>query len=99
MAEFNVTPKVLRTQAEELREANNTFKSLVENLASTEGKLNSMWEGEANTAFHTAFNNDKAQFENFYTVINQYVDAMTQIAQKYEQAEAANLSTATTRTY
>lgn len=99
MAEFNVTPKVLKTQAEELREANNTFKSLVDNLASTEGKLNSMWEGEANAAFHTAFNNDKTQFENFYTVINQYVDALLQIAQKYEQAESANLATATTRTY
>ena len=99
MALINVSASTLRTQAEALRQYNTQFKTAVGDLETTEGQLNSMWEGEANTAFHNAFNSDKIQMSNFYNAIEAYVNALLNIASKYEQAESANVETANTRTY
>lgn len=99
MALIQVTASSLKTQADTLRQYNSSFKSAVGELESTEAQLNSMWEGEANTAFHNAFHNDKIQMDNFYNAIEMYANALTNIAIKYEQAESINADTASTRTY
>lgn len=99
MSAIVVTPATLRSQSEALRTTNARFKSAIAELEASEGTLNSMWEGDANRAFHTAFNNDKTQMTNFYTLIEQYCDALVNIAQKYDQAENTNRDTATTRVY
>lgn len=99
MALINVTAAHLKAQAEELKQLNATFKSTVNELESTEAQLNSMWEGEANTAFHNAFSRDKIQMDNFYNAIEVYVNALLTIASKYQLAEGMNVETATTRNY
>lgn len=99
MAAFTVTASQLRTSASELRSLNGQFKSAVGSLESQEGSLAAMWEGEAKNAFHNAFNNDKGQMDNFYNLIEQYCQALENIATKYMQAEQQNLSTAQTRSY
>lgn len=99
MALIQVTASQLKTKANELRSLNGQFKSQVGNLESQEAALASMWEGEAKNAFHTAFNNDKVQMDNFYNLIEKYCQALETIAQKYEQAEAQNLQTASNRSY
>ena len=99
MGLIQVTSSELTRQADQLKQLNNNFKTLVSNLESTEQYLSSMWEGQANVAFHNAFVKDKAQMDNFYNLIEQYISVMTQIAAKYQQAEMANTDTATTRTY
>lgn len=99
MALIQVTASQLKTKANELRSLNGQFKAQVGNLESQEAALASMWEGEAKNAFHTAFNNDKVQMDNFYNLIEKYCQALETIAQKYEQAEAQNLQTASNRSY
>ena len=99
MAQIRVTASQLKTQAESLRTTNQNFKNRVNNLESTEARLKSMWEGEANDAFHAAFTRDKVQMDNFYNAIQQYAAVLDNIAAKYEAAEATNTNTATTRTY
>jgi len=99
MAAFQVTAKELRTKAGELRDMNAQFKTQVGNLETQEQSLGSMWEGDAKKAFHTAFNNDKVQMDNFYNLIEQYCAALENIATKYEMAEAQNVSTASARNY
>lgn len=94
-----VTASTLKSQAEELRQLNSTFKSTINELETTEGQLNSMWEGDANNAFHSAFTSDKTQMSNFYNAIEVYVDALLNIAAQYEQAESVNTETATVRNY
>ena len=76
---------------------NNQFKAAVEALSNQEQSLATMWEGEAQKAFRTAFNNDRQQFDNFYNGIVKYIQALRDAAQKYDEAEAKNLSTAQTR--
>lgn len=98
-ANFLVTASMLETQAEELENLNQAFKGLVEDLVTTEGSLNSMWEGEAREAFRTNFNEDRVQMENFYALIEKYIAALNKIASNYHTAETVNRNVATTRTH
>lgn len=99
MAEILTTTAQLRSQAEALRSLNDSFKSSVGQLESTENTLMGMWDGDAKTAFHQAFSNDKIQMDNFYNAIANYCNVLEQIAANYDKAEATNTNTATTRKY
>lgn len=99
MGLIQVSAAELKAKAGELRNLNSQFKTQVGNLESQEQSLVSMWEGEARDAFNNAFNNDKAQMNNFYNLIEQYCVALENIAAKYEMAESQNVSTAAARTY
>lgn len=99
MSEIMVTAAQLRAKAEELENLNQQLKSQNELLGQHEEALNGMWDGDANNAFHTAFNNDRTQINNFYNAIAAYVSALRVIAQKYEQTEAQNQQIASERKY
>lgn len=99
MAQFLVTPAELRSSAATLREYNNSFKSQVQSLESSEGTLRSQWKGSANDAFHAAFMNDKAFMDKFAAEIERYCSTLESIAGKYEAAENVNLDTAHTRKF
>ena len=99
MSFFQVTAAELRKKAEQLKGLNSRFKTGTDTLQTTEQALKSMWEGEANDAFHTAFTRDKGQMDQFHNVIEQFVEALLVIAAKYEAAENKNISIAATRSY
>lgn len=96
---FMVTPAELRTTAQNLRECNSNFRNQVSSLESSEGSLNSKWQGSAHDAFHTAFMNDKAYMDKFAAEIEKYCTTLENIAANYENAENTNLDTANTRRY
>lgn len=99
MAEIRVTAAEIRKKAQELRSLNSQFQKNVETLVGSEQSLASMWEGDAKTAFHNAFNNDKSQMDNFHSAIEQYAAALDRIADEYEKREAMNAEIASNRTY
>lgn len=99
MSQFKVTASTLTTQATELTDLNGRFKSAVEQLVTSEANLNSMWDGEANDAFHNAFTTDKGKMDEFYNLIIQYVERLNSIATRYIQTERTNTEIASNRTY
>jgi WXG100 family type VII secretion target len=99
MAEFRTNTAELKTKATELQTLNQRFKTMKQGLETTEAALNGMWEGEARTAFHTAFSKDMIQLNNFMTLIEKYIQSLNQIAEKYQTAEVQNTNIATTRKY
>lgn len=99
MALIRVSASELKAKAEELRQYNQNFKAAANELENVEQNLNSMWEGDANTAFHNAFKSDKIQMDNFYNAIEQYAAVLLNMVSQYENAEAANTSTASARNY
>ena len=99
MAEFKVTAAQLRQKAQTIRQLNSSLSTQIDVLQQSEQNVCSMWEGEAKTAFHSAFTRDKAQMTNFKEAIDKYVQALEQIAQAYETAERQNTQTATSRNY
>lgn len=99
MSKFSVTANELNNVANVLVEDNNQFRSRVSDLMNCASELASMWQGEANTQFNTALNNDQERWAEFAALIDQYVEALQTVIQAYINAEDANVSTATTRTY
>ncbi|MGO5083466.1 WXG100 family type VII secretion target [Oliverpabstia intestinalis] len=99
MAKFQVTTAELKAAIADLQEKNGTFKNKVSELEQSQQALRAQWQGDANTVFNTAFENDKAQWTTFSTLIDQYIQALQTILQTYEQAEATNTSTASNRSY
>lgn len=99
MSFFEISNEELKSQAEELRNLNSRFKTIKESLEQSEQTLRGMWEGEANENFHTAFLRDSGQLDAFYSTIEQYVAALTQIAERYDAAERHNVELASNRSY
>lgn len=99
MGSILVTASRLREGATQLKMMNGKWMKEAENLNTTEASLKSMWEGEANEAFHAAFMRDYGQFQALYSVVEQYASALNLIAERYEQAEAANMQIASARNY
>jgi len=99
MGVIRVTATELRAKAEDLAGLNSNLKASVRDLEAYEQNLTSMWEGEANKAFHQAFHSDKSQMEQFGALVDKYVAVMQEIAAKYAQAENINVSTASNRSY
>ncbi len=99
MANIKVTSMELRNAASTLREYNSNFKTQVSALESSEATLNGQWQGDANTAFHKAFMNDKSFMDKFAMEIEKYCAALETAAAKYDAKEAANVELATQRKY
>lgn len=99
MAFFQVASSELRNKASRLQELNGQFKAKASELQEKENALCSMWEGEAKTVFHQAFMSDRQQMDAFYGLITQYVQALLEIAARYEEAEARNREIAAARKY
>ena len=99
MSFLQVTAAELRNKASELQGLNSRFQGEIENLVANQSNLNTMWEGEAKEAFNNAFIRDKGNLDNFKGAIDQYIQALLVIAERYEEVEKRNLSTASTRTY
>lgn len=97
MAEIKVTSAEIRNKANELRQMNQQFKTKVEAMVTSENTLCGQWEGDAKTAFHTAFTNDKAKWDLFAQEIENYSIALENIAQEYDAKEAANTNIASQR--
>lgn len=99
MTEILVSIPTLRSGAEILMELNTHFKFLVNEMSGTETALKSMWEGDGNNAFHSAFMTDKGKMDLFAELIDKYIDALRKIADNYIDMEQAVTGIATERTY
>lgn len=99
MVSIRVTSFELRGAASTLREYNSNFKNQAAALENAEAALNGQWQGEANTAFHKAFMDDKAFMDKFALEIERYCAALETAAAKYDAKEAANVEIAAQRNY
>lgn len=99
MSKYTVTASEMQNAINDLNASNNEFKSRVNELEAEQQNLAGMWQGDANTAFNNAFQNDKSQWATFANLIDQYVETLSTILQTYQTAESTNTETARTRTY
>ena len=99
MSKYTVTASDMQRVINELTSANSEFKSRVSELEAAQQELSSQWQGDANTAFNQAFQNDKGQWTTFANLIDQYVQTLSTILQTYQTAEQTNTETARTRSY
>ena len=96
---ITVTTATVTKKSGELKSLNSNLKKQISSLRTAEKALNSMWEGDANNAFHKAFEKDATQMDNFYNAIEKYISSLDTIVKTYEKAEKTNVSTANKRKY
>ncbi len=89
----------ITAKADELKSFNADLKGKISDLRSQENSLGRMWEGDAKEEFHRAFENDAKQMDEFYKLIEKYVESLKQIVKAYEEAERANAQRACERKY
>ena len=99
MSRYSLTAQELQGAITELSANNGQIKNRVADLLNAQQKLAGMWQGDANNAFNTAFNNDKGQWDTFAQLMDKYIETLQTIKNTYETAEAANTQTAATRSY
>lgn len=99
MSFFSVTSSELKNRAGRISDLNSQFKAKTTTLSEQETSLCGMWEGGARDTFHQAFMRDKQQMDIFHQLIAEYVQALLEIAARYEQAEARNREIAASRNY
>lgn len=99
MSFIQVTASELKNKASELQGLNSKYQSEIENLSSYHGALDSMWEGEAKDIFNSMFIKDRASLDRFKNAVDQYIQALLTIAERYELAEKKNITTASERRY
>lgn len=99
MSTFTITINQVKNTSNSLTELNTQFKTMVQQLQDTAATLEGMWEGEAKSAFSTAFSNDITQMGNFYNAVVMFINALEEIITNYMNAESANVELAKNRIY
>lgn len=99
MSQIITNTRKMREESQKLNQLLAKFKSQKEKLMSTQKSLDGMWDGDANIQFNKAFQKDMVQFDNFARVIKDYANALNQMADNYDKAEATNVSIAQQRSY
>ena len=87
MANIKVTPESLRTQAQSLNKFNDTHRQTYHSMDSLVHNLVSEWTGEAQAAFLSTFEGNRASFEKFGTDIDTFVKLMNDTANRMEQTD------------
>ena len=88
---FRVEASSLQQGIGQLMQLNEQFKGVMTNLQSDTQTLSGQWEGEAKNKFNASMNNDIATMSKFYTTIQQYIQALTEIGNKYNTTEHTNV--------
>ena len=96
---LEVTTSQLQAAIADLSEKNQNFLTKVNELNSLQAELATQWSGDANTAFNTAYNNDKDKWMEFSRLVDSYITALSNIRTIYDNTEGTNTATASNRTY
>lgn len=94
MATIKVTASTLRSKKQSLENDNSKLKGQIARMDSLESQLMSVWQGDAAKTFDTVYKRDAVCYSKFHALIEQYCQAIENIAKAYEAAEAANVQIA-----
>lgn len=89
-----VSTSALRNKADELQQMNQQLTKALEELSNQEQTLASQWEGDAQQAFRTSFQQDMQKFQEFVKGISAYATVLNTIAKEYDNAEDRNVQMA-----
>ena len=87
MANIQITPESLRTQAQTLRKYNEEHKTDYGQMDTQVHNLVAEWTGEAQSAFIATFEGNRASFEKFAANIDTFARLMDEAANRLEQAD------------
>lgn len=93
MAEFKVTPEMLRTAAQKVESEADNFESAAKAAKGSADQLIAQWEGDAQKVFASEQQRAHTWYLQMSTLARQYAVALRKAANEYEQADRSAAST------
>lgn len=90
MERLVVTSSKLTSISDQFKALANQVKATTENMKSVVSSINSVWEGDAASAYMNQFTKLHEDMDQMYKMIMEYDTDLDEIAQNYNQAEKAN---------
>ena len=87
MPAIRVTPEQMRNSARTVQTQASDWRVAVDRITLLVREMSSMWDGQANDAFTTAFEQDSPNFTKLSTMMNDYYTAIEAAAGKYDTGE------------
>lgn len=97
MERMVINTAAMRNAANEFGTEISNWHGLVEQIWAAMSELDAMWDGDANTAFNALIAEDKPKFTQLEHMMEEYKNAITTAAGKYEAAEGEVKGIVTTR--
>lgn len=91
---LKVTPEQLISTAGEFQAKGNTIGTLTQEMMTLVTGLNSVWEGDAATAYINKFKALEDDIQRLVNMVREHADDLTEMARVYQEAEQANVEEA-----
>jgi WXG100 family type VII secretion target len=88
---IKVDPQKLISTSEQFGTTGSQIKSLTDQMISIVDSLKSSWQGDAATSYNTKFRQLDNDMQKMYSMIQEHVSDLNEMAQKYIAAENANV--------
>ncbi len=88
---LKVTPEKLLQISGEFSSLGSQIKSLTGEMLTLVKGLNSVWQGEAASAYENRFDSLEPDMEKLYRMVQEHVQDLQEMAKQYQSAEAGNL--------
>lgn len=89
-----VTPGELTKNAAEFSSAGNNMYQVANGMINTAQSLSGMWSGDAARIYMDNFKKFQASFDKLKRIIDKHSEALTELANLYQQAENQNVEVA-----
>lgn len=90
----NVSTEQLKSTASEFSSIGGTIRNLTQSMTETITSLSGSWEGEASQSYLAKFNSLQDDIERMHSMINEHVNDLNDMADRYAQAESQSVSDA-----
>jgi WXG100 family type VII secretion target len=87
MAEFKVTPEMLKSTSSSLKNINSRFRSVMEGIETDMRAMKQKWDSEAADTFLAKFEKFKSNLEGYYQVVESYSKFLEETAQAYSESD------------
>ena len=84
---IEVTPEMLESTAGRIEGLAGDYKTQYDQLYSETNAMASSWSGKDNVAFTDQISGFNDDFENMYTLMNQYADFLRKSAKAYRETQ------------
>lgn len=89
MPDIKITFSEVRAKATAISKCNDNLKNYLEEIKNNITKLDAEWTSDSSDTIRGKITNMQAKFDNYYTIIESYVNFLNTTATQYEQTESA----------
>lgn len=91
---LRVTPEKLISASTQFQSSDQKVNTLTRNMLDIVTQLNSTWAGEAATEYYSKLKALEPDMQKLHTMIQEHTNDLQDMARAYQDAEKANLQTA-----